>query len=198
MVVCLLLLSITGGILSQLNCLFNSKKSVLKLCNPTDISYVFCKGIFWISILRILAEIIIISMYYLKFRFSLNCWYWIRGALVKIMFASRAVMFLTFFLGSTGFLILVSRLHLILKSFLSGNLFFWECQIILKEFDNFFQDLCHLRIVNVFIIYVSWNIAIVSSSFDVSSETYNKVTKKVIIFRFYFLRKCFSIAPEYW
>ena len=132
--------------MSQLNCLFNLKKFVLKLCNPTDMSYVFCKGIFWISILKVFAEIIIILMYCLKFRFSLNCWYWIKGALVKIMFVSRAVMFLTFFLGSTGFFILVSRLHLILKSFLSGNLFFWECKIILREFDNFFQDLWHLRI----------------------------------------------------
>ena len=57
-------------------------------CCPTFISYVFCIGVFCARILKIFLETIIVSKYCPKFLSSKICSYWIKGAFVKIIFAS--------------------------------------------------------------------------------------------------------------
>ena len=115
---------VISDISSQSNCLFLPKNSTFMLSLFADISYVFCKGYFCIPILKIFLDIIIVSIYCLKFLSSKNYSYRMKEALVKIVLASGAQIKVTIFLDSKSFFISASRWHFILKSILRGKCIF--------------------------------------------------------------------------
>lgn len=122
---CLLLLSNTKDISSQLICLFTPKKSMLRESDPTLISYIFCIGVFCTPIRSFFLDTIIVSRYYLKFISKRICSYWMKGAFVKMILASGllgivAVGAWTFF-DSKSFFRSVSRWYFILKSIFRGK-----------------------------------------------------------------------------
>ena len=85
------------------------------------ISYVFSRRDFCIPILKIPFDIIIVSIYCLKFLLGkMNK----KGALKKIILASGAPIEVTCFLDSKSFFISVSTWHVISKSILTGQLIF--------------------------------------------------------------------------
>ena len=86
--VCLSLLLKTKEISNQSNYLFKPKNLMFIESCPTLISYVFWTDIFWAPMQRIFLETIIVFRYCLKFLSSKSCSYWMKGAFLKIIFAS--------------------------------------------------------------------------------------------------------------
>ena len=165
------------------------KNSTFLLVLPANI-YVFCRRDFCVPIFKIFLDIIIVSIYCLKFLSGKNWSYCMKGDLVEIISASGTPIVVTFFLEWKSFLIsdFSNSWKLSKRNSIDTFIFYLVLKLVNSIFEIIVGYVCRLVAAICSSIYCSF----------VKSNSLVAIKHRFLYFFSDFSGRCFTIASQHW